>query len=263
MIYSLQSNVRGYAMKVGSAIEQVIDIPERLLPFEKLFNDNRKDRRGYKCKASYRDIYALAMNAELSLEDIGKLCGGHKKQWAQQMLDTYYPGIRPRKNGRRQGTGQHGRRARDARASLRKTKIESAFRESCVRFKLLEMHAKASEFTLAPSWRNGLPMHREAYIDDEKCFVMLLTSPSELQPHILYAHSISPMESTLKGFANLVLVVEIDKKGVRASRVYKIPVRTFLAKKQTNILIRLSERKINGGREPAIDWNKYLISALA
>ena len=263
MIYSLQSNVRGYAMNAGSAIEQVIDIPERLLPFEKLFNDNRKERKGCKCTASYRDIYALAMNAELSLEDIGRLCGGRKKQWTQQMLDTYYPGVRPRKNGRRQGTGQHGKRARDARARLRKSKIESAFRESCVRFKLLTKHAKASGFVLAPSWRNGMPMHKEAYIDDEKCFVMLLTSPSELQPSILYAHSISPMESTLKGFANLVLVVEIDKKGVRASRVYKIPVGTFLEKKQTNILIRLSDRKIVGARKSALDWSQYLISKFA
>lgn len=246
-----------------SVSHEQIEIPPRLLPHEKRFNDNRKNRTGCKCTASYRQIYALAMNAEYSLEEIGRACGGNTKQWAQQILNEYYPGVRPQLNGRRRSTGKLGRKARARREIEKKNAIEAAFRENCKRFKLLAAHANAAGFSLAPVWRNDLPMHKEAYIDDERCFVMLLTAPAQLQPNILYAHSLSPREATLKGFAHLVLVVEIDRDGVRMSRVYKIPVKTFLEKQQTNILIRITPRKANNVRKPAIDWELYLLSKFA
>lgn len=242
-----------------------IVLPEELLPYKAKFERRRKGNGRCKCTKTYEEIHALAADPDLTLEEVGEKCGGRSKQWAAQILDQYFPRVRPENKGRRVARcrREDPETRRQKRLEARR-KAREKFEAECINFQLLKEHAKSAGFRLVLVWRKGRPLHRVFRIDGRKCLVIRICSAANLSGTGLYAHCISPTPASLEHVEDIAVLVDVRSEELNVSRLYRISVKKFKAKGQTNILIRLTKRDGNGGGpRAAIQWSRHhLISKL-
>lgn len=236
---------------------QAAETPAQELSAEERFATYRSHYR-CECTVGYDEFLRLVRDPDLTMEEIGRQCGGKSKQWAAFTVQRFCPEERPKsEGGRRESRGKHGPSATLKREMTRRARAELEMRATCEMRMQLESHAAHVGFDLGVAWGKGLPLMKTTYIDGLSYFVVHIRAAARLG-HLYYAHNSSPTRKTLAVHDGMAVVINIDRGEVRASRLYLVTRDEFLDDYRSNIFIRL----VPGGRKRNFDWESHLVSSL-